>query len=240
MSAAQIQKELRKISDKKKAKLYAGYFKTGKGEYGEGDVFIGISTPDQVKVAKKYIDIPLFEIQKLLKSKIHEDRSVALAILRLKFEKAEDRDRKKIFDFYIKNTKFVNNWDLVDTSAPYISGAFLLNKDKKVLYKLSKSKNLWEKRISIISTYHFIKNKKFEDTLQISEILLYDEHDLIHKAVGWMLREGLLEIRVLVPDLKTEEKFLKKYYKKMPRTMLRYAIERFPELKRKKYLLGKV
>ena len=248
-----IEKDLLKLKNPKKAEILQRFFKTGKGEYGEGDIFLGITVPKQRLVAGKFKEASLNDLQKLLSSKIHEYRLTTLIILTLKYKKAEENEKKKIFDFYLKNTKNINNWDLVDLSAPNIVGEYLLNKkchpefnsgsyeipkqvrnNKKyanhILYKLANSKNLWEKRIAIISTYAFIRKDMYEDALKISEMLLSDKHDLIHKAVGWMLRE------VGKRDLKTEEDFLKKYYKKMPRTMLRYAIEKFDENKRKFYL----
>ena len=225
-----LKKDLNKLKNKEKAKILAGFFKTGKGEYGEGDIFLGIIVPEQLKIAKKYFDLNLNGLNKLIFSKIHEYRLVSLLILINKYNKVDNKEKKKIFSFYLKNIKYINNWDLVDLSAPNIIGDYLLDKDRKILYKLAKSKNLWEKRISIISTYRFIKENNFNDTLKISEILLNDEHDLIHKAVGWMLRE------VGKKDQAIEEKFLRKYHKVMPRTMLRYAIEKFDENKRKFYL----
>jgi len=173
----------------------------------------------------------LLDIQKLLDSKIHEHRLVGLLILVDKYEKSNN---KEIVDFYLANTKNINNWDLVDLTAHKILGHYLLDKDRTLLYNLARSNDLWEKRISIISTFYFIKNNDFKDALKISEILLNDKHDLIHKAVGWMLRE------IGKRDQKAEEKFLKKYYKKMPRTMLRYAIEKFDEKKRKAYLRSEI
>ena len=226
-----IKKDLNKLGTKKRAEASAWFFKTGKGEYGEGDVFLGLTSQEIKDVSKKYLEEANFNnLQKLLNSKIHEYRIAVLRILIEKYQKADEKDKKKIFNFYLKNTKHINNWDLVDISAPNIVGDYLLSKDKKILYKLAKSKNLWERRISIISTFRFIRENQFKDTLKISEILLNDEHDLIHKAVGWMLRE------IGKRDQKAEEKFLKKYYKTMPRTMLRYAIEKFEENKRKSYL----
>jgi len=178
--------------------------------------------------------LELNDLQTLLNSKIHEERLISLLILVEKYDKADEKVKDKIFRFYKKNRRKINNWDLVDLSAPKILGIHLLNRDKQILYKYAHSKNLWERRISIISTYSFIKNNDFDTTLEISGILLNDDHDLIHKAVGWMLRE------VGKQDLKTLEKFLKPRYNKMPRTMLRYSIEKFPEMKRKKYLKGKI
>lgn len=253
-----LKKDLQELANPEKAELLQRFFKTGKGHYGEGDVFLGITVPEQRKIAKKYTDLSLKEIQELILSEIHEYRLVSLLILIEKYKKS--KDKKEIFEFYLKNTKKINNWDLVDLSAPNIVGDFLLDKDKNILYKLAKYENLWEKRISIVSTFAFIRNNQFDDTLKIAEILLNDakkskifgatkskavpmhrqhkdfagNHDLIHKAVGWMLRE------VGKRDEEKLEEFLKKYYKDMPRTMLRYAIERFDEEKRKKYLKGKV
>jgi len=231
---SQLKKDLKKAGNKKQAKLLQRFFKTGKGEYGEGDIFLGIKVPIQREISKKYCGLNLPKIQDLLNSKIHEHRLVALIILVNKYKKADEREKARIFNFYLKNTKKINNWDLVDTSAHKIVGDFLLDKKRKILYDLAESKNLWEKRISIISTFAFIDNHEFDDSLRISRILLKDEHDLIHKAVGWALRE------IGKKDQKVEEKFLKQYYKKMPRTMLRYAIERFEEKKRLRYLKGKI
>jgi 3-methyladenine DNA glycosylase AlkD len=216
------------------AKTMQWFFKTGKGEYGEGDVFVGLKVPVQRKLAREFQDLSLNDLKVLLGSPVHEERLISLLILVDKFEKADDKEREKYFSFYMKNRKSVNNWDLVDLSAPKIAGKYLLNRDKSILLKLAASKNLWERRISIISTYEFIRNEKYDTTFKISSTLLNDKHDLIHKAVGWMLRE------IGKKNLSAEEKFLKNNYKVMPRTMLRYAIEKFPEAKRKKYLLGKI
>lgn len=230
----QLKKELEENFDLEKAKLSQRFFKTMKGEYGEGQKFLGIDTLIKRKIAKKYENLNLDDLQKLLGINIHDYKFIALVILINKFQKADERGQKKIFDLYIKNSKNINNWDLVDISAPNIVGQYLLNKDKKILYKLAKSENIWEKRISIISTFSFIRENQFEDTLRISEILLNDDHDLIHKAVGWMLRE------VGNKNRGVEEKFLKKHYRNMPRTMLRYAIEKFSENLRKSYLESRI
>ena len=227
-----LKKELRKKGNKKRAKLLSGFFKTGKGEYGEGDIFIGVTVPETRKVAKKYQNLSFGEVKKLLNSKIHEERLAAVLLLVHNYEIGDEKKKKEVVNFYLSHTKKINNWDLVDLSAHKVVGAYLLEKDRKVLYTLAKSKNLWERRISIISTAMFIKSNQFDDTLKIAEMLLKDEHDLIHKAVGWMLRE------VGKKSQETEEKFLKKHYKKMPRTMLRYATERFDEKKRQAYLKG--
>ncbi|MBI3070166.1 MAG: DNA alkylation repair protein [Candidatus Levybacteria bacterium] len=230
MDCKNVEKELQKLKNPKKAEILSRFFKTGKGEYGQGDIFLGVTVPKQRQVAKKYIDLNLEDLQKLLSSKIHEHRLTALLILVDKYKKADKALKKRIFNFYLKNTKNINNWDLVDLSAPNIVGDFLLDKDKLILYKLVKSKNLWEKRIAILATYVFIKNNQFNDALEISQILLKDNHDLIHKAVGWMLRE------IGKRNQAIEEQFLKKHHQNMPRTMLRYAIERFSEEKRRFYL----
>ncbi|MFH1257254.1 MAG: DNA alkylation repair protein [Candidatus Diapherotrites archaeon] len=229
----QLKSDLQSAAVPGKAKLLSRFFKTGKGEYGEGDVFLGVMVPEQRKFAKKYPNLSLEEIQSLLSSKVHEHRLTALFILVSKFKKADENEKKEIFNFYLENAKRVNNWDLVDLSAPNIPGNFLLEKSKKekaVLFRLAKSKNLWEKRIAVLSTFSFIREKRFDESLSIAELLLEDKHDLIHKAVGWMLRE------IGKRALAAEERFLKKHAVKMPRTMLRYAIEKFPEKKRKAYL----
>lgn len=229
-----LEKEIKERANLEKSKLLQRFFKTGKGEYGEGDIFLGISVPEQRKIAKEFKEILVESVQELLNSKIHERRLIALLILIEKFKKASMEIKKNIFYFYLKNTKNINNWDLVDLSAPRIVGNYLLDKNREILYKLANSENLWEKRIAIISTAAFIRQGEFKDTLKISEILISDSHDLIHKAVGWMLREiGKKNKRVL-------EEFLKKHCKNMPRTMLRYAIEKFPENERKKWLSGRM
>ncbi len=228
-----IQKELRRNANPEKAKVYQRFFKTGKGEYGEGDVFLGLTVPETRAIAKKYAHINFREILGLLKSELHEERLAALEILVFNYEKG-DEAKKDIFDFYISNTQYINNWDLVDMSAEYIVGDYIYNKNKDILYRLAKSESLWERRIAIVSTFRFIKNGKFDETLKIAELLLNDRHDLMHKAAGWMLRE------VGKRDHKAEEEFLRKHYKRMPRTMLRYAIERFPERLRRAYLNGEI
>jgi 3-methyladenine DNA glycosylase AlkD len=226
----QIKKDLSQLGNPEKAKKLSGFFKTGKGQYGEGDIFLGIPVPEQRKMSKKYIDLPLNDLQELLSSRIHEHRLTALLILISKYGNADNSGKNEIFSFYLKNTENINNWDLVDLSAPKIVGDYLVNKDTSILFKLAKSNNLWEKRIAILSTFTFIRNNDFEDALSISKMLLLDEHDLIQKAVGWMLRE------IGKRNQEIEERFLSKYYTQMPRTMLRYAIERFDENKRKFYL----
>jgi 3-methyladenine DNA glycosylase AlkD len=231
---SKIKQDLKNLANPKQAKLLQGFFKTGKGQYGEGDIFLGIKVPEQRKVAKKYSELTLTSLTKLLKSKIHEERLVALLILTAKYQKAakdnNEKEQTKLVNCYLSNTKYINNWDLVDLTAHKILGHYLLKRNRKVLYELAKSSSLWEKRISVIATFEFIRNKQYDDNIKIAEILLNDTHDLIHKAVGWMLRE------IGKKDQAVEERFLKKHYKTMPRTMLRYAIERFSDKKRKFYM----
>lgn len=227
---AGIATDLKRLGRKDKAAILSRFFKTGPGEYGAGDIFLGVTVPEQRALAKKYFHLELTEIQVLLSSPIHEFRLTALLILVSKFEKSLGLERKKLVDFYLKNTNNINNWDLVDLSVYKILGCYLLDKPRAVLYRLACSKNLWERRIAIIATFAFIRQNDFTDTFQIAQKLLLDKHDLIQKAVGWMLRE------VGKRDLAREEDFLRQHYRLMPRTMLRYAIEKFPEAKRKKYL----
>jgi len=234
MSLLEIRKEIKKQANPKQAVILQRFFKTGKGEYGEGDIFYGIKVPVQRTIAKRFKDLAFEDLKVLISAKVHEERLVAAFIVVDQYKRSDEKKKKIVFDFYLKNRKGINNWDLVDLSAPKIVGAYLIDKEKDLLYKFAVSKDLWEKRIAIISTQTFIREHFFEDTLNISEILLQDKHDLIHKAVGWMLRE------VGNRDLETEEEFLKKHYKTMPRTMLRYAIEKFPEQKRIAYLRGKI
>lgn len=234
MKLNELQIEIKKNANPRQAIVLQRFFKTGPGEYGEGDVFYGIMVPVQRTLARKYKGLSLMDIKKLLDSPIHEERLIGLMILVEQVRKGNDKIKEDVFNFYHQNRKRINNWDLVDLTADRISGAYLFDKDKSLLFKLAESDYIWERRIAIMSTFHFIKNNSFEAALGISEKLLYDKHDLIHKAVGWMLRE------IGKRDLKTEEEFLLKHYKKMPRTMLRYAIEKFPENKRQAYLKGKM
>jgi 3-methyladenine DNA glycosylase AlkD len=230
MTLTDLRRELQKLADPKKAKILSGFFKTAPGQYGAGDVFLGIIVPRQREVAKKYQSLDFGDLQKLLKSKIHEERLIALLILVARFTSGNQVEQKRIFDFYLKNTDRINNWDLVDLSAHHIVGAYLQDKNRQILHKLANSQKLWEKRISIISTFYFIRRHDFSDALAISKKLLNDSHDLIHKASGWMIREiGKRDQQVLI-------KFLDKHYKKMPRTMLRYAIEKMSASERAKYL----
>ena len=234
MGLTELRSELKKEADQEQAVNLQRFFKTGKGEYGEEDIFYRIKVPVQRRTAKNYRDISLEDVRELLNSPIHEERLVSLFILVDQYTTGDDKTKEKIFRFYIKNTGKINNWDLVDLSAPKIIGAHLFNRDKEILFKFAASSNLWERRIAILSTMFFIKNLHFETTFRLAEILLNDKHDLIHKGVGWMLRE------IGNKNITEEEIFLKKYYKLMPRTMLRYAIEKFPEERRKSYLQGNI
>lgn len=231
-----VQDDLLKAGNKEKAKFLAHYFKTGKGEYGEGDVFIGLTVPQVRAIAKKYRDLPLNDLEELQHNKIHEYRLTALFILCDQFKKADEATKKTFFNFYLSNTKWINNWDLIDLSARDIVGGWLIDKPekRKTLYALARSKRVWERRIAIIATYAFLCENDLVDTFAIAKILLHDTHDLIHKAVGWMLREaGKRDGKILVD-------YLAKHYKTMPRTMLRYAIEKFDKLLQQKYLKGTI
>lgn len=221
-----IEKEIQDKKDPIRAKILSRFFKTGKGQYGEGDIFLGIVVPVQRIIAKKHKDISLKEVQKLLNSKIHEYRLIALFILIEKYKE----DKELVYNKYIKNFININNWDLVDLTAPKIMGDFLKDKNRDILYSLAISNDLWERRISIITTFAFIKDNDFKDALKISKILLNDKHDLIHKAVGWMLRE------IGKRDKEVEKEFLNKYYRFMPRTMLRYSIEKFNPREKEFYM----
>ena len=234
MTIQQIKKRLKQLANKEKAEILQRFFKTGPGEYGEGDVFIGVKVPDLRKVAKDFRDIAIKDVIILLESAIHEERLLALLILVSKYVKGNEVAKKEIYKLYLNKTKYINNWDLVDVTAQHIVGDYLMDKNKAPLYSLVRSEDLWERRIAIMATFYFIRNERYEDTLKIAKILINDKEDLIHKAVGWMLRE------IGKRDMVIEETFLKQHYKEIPRTMLRYAIEKFPELKRQQYLKGKI
>ena len=227
--------EIRKLANEEIAKHSLRFFKTGKGEYGYSDIFLGVRAPKIRLIAKKHIDISIVDMKILIQSKYHEERFLGLIILVNKYSKTKDKKTKnQLYKIYISSFKYINNWDLVDVTCPHVIGKHLIDKDRSILYKWSKSDDLWTKRIAIVSTFSFIRQNDLEDTFKIAEILLQDKHDLIHKAVGWMLREAGKR------DLEKEEIFLKKYYRDMPRTMLRYAIEKFPESKRQAYLKGTI
>jgi 3-methyladenine DNA glycosylase AlkD len=232
MTARELQKQLRSLSSPEAAALAARYFKTGPGEYGEGDVFLGLRAAVMHRLAKEYRELAFDELQLLLRSAVHEDRMMALLILVLQTLKSDTATRKRVYNLYLAHTRYINNWDLVDASAREIVGGYLADKSREPLVRLAKSQNLWERRISIIATHYFIRQNDFADTIRIAERLVGDKEDLLHKAVGWMLRE------VGKKDRPTLEAFLRRHGKVMPRTMLRYAIERFPEEVRRTYLNG--
>lgn len=232
MLVAEIQVELARLGDARQAAILQRFFKTGPGEYGEGDRFRGIRVPVLRKLAGKYRQLPLAEAFDLLRSAFHEDRLLALFVLMDHYYQGEDAVRSNIHHLYLEHTTFVNNWDLVDASAPHLVGHYLRDRDKSLLSRLAVSPVLWERRIAIMATFAFIKEGNFDETLRIARLLLGDSEDLIHKAVGWMLRE------VGKREMTSAEAFLRVHYRKMPRTMLRYAIEKFPETKRQAYLKG--
>jgi len=234
MTLPAVRSELRRHASAAQAKILQGFFKTGPGQYGEGDIFIGVKVPATRKVAAIFQDLSVSATLSLLKSPIHEERLLALLILIRKYEQGDASGQQRIVDLYLAHTRYINNWDLVDLSAAKIIGHFLIDKERGLLDRLARSKNLWERRISIIATYAFIREQDLGDTFRIADRLLADPEDLMHKAVGWMLREaGKRDVRAL-------EDFLKPRYLRLPRTLLRYAIERFPEAHRKRYLKGLV
>ena len=232
MTAAAARQKLLALANSDKAAFHAKYFKTGPGEYAEGDRFLGVTVPQTRRIVREFRALPLPEVKTLLRSTWHEERLLALLILVAQFETANDKTQDKIYRLYLASTRHINNWDLVDCSAPKIVGAYLFDKPRAPLYELARSANLWERRIAIIATAQFIRENDFRDTLKIARLLLHDREDLIHKAVGWMLREAGQR------DNDTLEACLQNHYRSMPRTMLRYAIERFPERKRQAYLRG--
>ncbi len=230
----EIQKRLEALADPRVAEGSRRFFKTGPGEYGEGDRFRGIRVPVLRSLAKEYKALTLVEAVRLLGSAFHEDRLLALLILVRLYARGDEALREEIYRLYLKSTRFVNNWDLVDSSAEHIVGAHLWERPRTPLGRLSQSEDLWERRVAVMATFHFVKRGEFGETLKLARALLSDGEDLIHKAVGWMLRE------VGNRDPEAEEAFLKEHYRRMPRVMLRYAIERFPEEKRQRYLKGEV
>jgi 3-methyladenine DNA glycosylase AlkD len=233
-SVIEISAQIRALASPETASVSQRFFKTGKGQYGEGDIFLGIKVPHLRSLAKQCRDTKLDAIGALLKSRYHEERLVALLLLMQFYAKGNADEQDAAYTLYLDNTRHINNWDLVDISAPHIVGKHLAQRTRDILYELARSANLWERRIAIIATFHFIRLNEFNDTLRIAEILLRDDHDLMHKAVGWMLRE------VGKRDNTKEADFLRLHYREMPRTMLRYAIERFPEPLRKQYLQGTI
>ncbi len=232
--SAAISARLRAEANSQVAVISQRFFKTGPGEYGEGDLFLGIKVPVLRRLAREFCAAEATVALALLSSRFHEERVFALLLLMQRYKQADEVERENLYRAYLANTAHINNWDLVDVSAPHIVGFHLQIRSRSVLQQLAVSSDLWERRIAIVSTLHFIRSNEFADTLQIAEMLLHDEHDLIHKAVGWMLRE------VGKRDQSAEEAFLRMHYRAMPRTMLRYAIERFPENLRLQYLRGEI
>ncbi len=229
-----LRDKVRLLADKKQAEILSRFFKAGPGEYGEGDIFLGIKVPVTRRLAREARDLSFRDLESLLASPLHEERLLALLILVHQFQKGEEDRRRDIFLFFLKQTHRINNWDLVDLSAPHILGAYLYDQDKRIPRRLVRSKDLWERRLAVLASLYFIRRNIFTETFQMAEMLLGDPQDLIHKAVGWMLRE------VGKRDLIAAEGFLRTHYQKMPRTMLRYAIERFPEERRQAYLKGQI
>lgn len=232
MRASEIRSRLQGLGDQERARAVQRFFKTAPGEYGEGDLFVGLCVPEIRKLAKEYQALPFSEITPLLQDPIHEVRLLALLILVRAYQRAEASLQERIYGLYLQNTRFINNWDLVDTSAEHIVGAHLRYRSRAPLHAMAVSSLLWDRRIAIMATFHYLKCGDFTETLRIAERLLEDPEDLIHKAVGWMLRE------IGKRDQPTEEGFLKRHYPTMPRTMIRYAIEKFPEPLRQRYLRG--
>jgi 3-methyladenine DNA glycosylase AlkD len=234
MVIAAIRRELESLGDASRAENLQRFFKTGPGEYGAGDRFRGIRVPVLRGLARKYQDLSLAGAGRLLHSPWHEDRLLALLILIRRYYGGDQAARDKIHAFYLEHTPRINNWDLVDVSAPHLLGHYLADRPKDTLTRLAASRDLWERRMAIIATLYFIKQQNFEPTLRIARVLLHDQEDLLHKAVGWMLRE------VQKQETAVAESFLQTHYRQMPRTMLRYAIERLPEARRQAYLKGTV
>lgn len=228
-----LKKVIKEKQNPQKALILQSFFKTGKGQYAEGDIFYGLTVPESRVLAKEFQDVAFEEIPELLHSKIHEERLIALFLLIEKFQKGNEKQKKKVVDFYLDSTAWINNWDLVDTSAYKILGDYLLEKETKILTRLVQSQDLWEKRIGIVSTFAFIRKGRLDETFRLAKILMQDNHDLIHKAVGWMLREAGKRDRIPL------EVFLEEYAAQMPRTMLRYAIEKFNLQERNYYLKKK-
>jgi len=234
MTLEALRRELRALADPTKAAVLQRFFKTGPGEYAEGDQFLGVKVPSLRALVKRYRELSTASVLELLGSPLHEERLLALLLLVQRFQRANEQERRSIYRTYLVNTAYINNWDLVDSSAEHIVGAWLCDKSRRPLHTLARSTSVWERRVSILATFHFIKQYEFDETLAIATQLLDDGHDLIHKAVGWMLRE------VGKRDRKAEEAFLLQHYRQMPRTMLRYAIEKFPEQRRRRYLAGTI
>ncbi|MFH1178627.1 MAG: DNA alkylation repair protein [bacterium] len=231
-TAAEVEKKLKKLGSQKKARASAWFFKTKKkGDYGYGDVFVGVTVPEQRKVAKEFKELTLKDVEKLLMNKVHECRLTALLILVAQYKNGDKKSQAKIARFYLAHTRYINNWDLVDLSAPHILGEYLLDRDRYILYKLAKSKNMWERRIAILAAFAFIRDGETRDAITLAEMLLSDTQDLMHKTVGWMLREVGKRC-----SRETLTSFINRHKAHMPRTTLRYAIEHFSSTERKKFL----
>jgi 3-methyladenine DNA glycosylase AlkD len=233
MSVSEIQQRLRALGSPESAAMAARFFKTSPGQYGEGDILLGLAARVMHRLSKEYVSLPFRDLRALLRSGVHEDRSLALLILVRQATKGDGAAKQKIYELYLAHTRYINNWDLVDASAREIVGGYLDDKSREPLVQLARSTSMWERRISIVATHYFIRQGDFADTLHIAKLLLGDKEDLIHKAVGWMLRE------VGKKDQRALEKFLRRHGNVMPRTTLRYAIERFPKELRLTYLKGK-
>lgn len=231
---AAARKALKALANPAKARDLQRFFKTGPGEYAEGDQFIGVAVPNTRKVVRLYQALPIDDLPILLESRIHEERLLGLLILVRSYQRGDHAQKEQIYKIYTGHFEWINNWDLVDVTAEHISGAHLFERDRRPLYRWAKSDHLWTRRISIMSTFYYIKRDDFDDTLRLAKLLLMDPHDLMHKATGWMLRE------VGNRDRPVEEQFLRHHYRQMPRTMLRYAIEKFPESLRQAYLKGSI
>lgn len=234
MTVNAIREKLYVLADKEKAEGLQRFFKTGPGEYAEGDRFIGVRVPQIRQLVKSYPDTPLADIKQLLHSPIHEERLLALLLMVQRYRRGDSAMRQTLYTLYLASTGVINNWDLVDVTAEHIIGGWLFTRSRRPLYKLARSSSLWERRIAIMATFHFIRQGEFDETLKLAALLRDDKHDLIHKAVGWMLRE------IGKRDRQVEEAFLRQHYTVMPRTMLRYAIEKFPEPLRQAYLSGTI
>ena len=232
LSLREIRRRLRSHADPARIPVLLSFFKTGPGEYAEGDVFIGVRVPSLRSICKECTVASYAQVGPLLRSRVHEERLLALLLLVDLFNRSDEDVRARIYRFYLSNTRYINNWDLVDSSAAQIVGAWLNTRSRAPLYALARSRSVWERRIAIIATHHFIKRGDFDDAFAVAEVLMRDGHDLIHKAVGWTLRE------IGNRDRDAERRFLRPRYRTMPRTMLRYAIEKFPAAERKRYMAG--
>jgi 3-methyladenine DNA glycosylase AlkD len=233
MTASDLRAELLARSDARRIPALQRFFKTAPGDYAHGDVFIGVTVPHVRALCRSSGNVDIREVRRLLRSPVHEERLLALLLLVDAFRRGSDGERREIYDLYLASTRFINNWDLVDVSAHQIVGAWLNGRRSRApLERLARSGSVWERRIAVIATFHEIKRGRFADIFRIADVLLADNHDLIHKAVGWMLRE------VGKRDAAAERGFLKSRYRHMPRTMLRYAIEKFPGPERRRYLTG--